>query len=163
MVVDTLFVVINVIAASGWLALVFAPRWRVTQWLIETALLPMSIGLIYASLVVSGLGREGDGGMMSLDQIALLFEDRHNLLAGWSHFLAFDLFIGGWELRDSQRRGIHHGLVVPCLLMTLWLGPIGFLLYLVLRRIVGGAVRRGAAAENGEDQANPAHPGPGSR
>ncbi len=49
--------------------------------------------------------------------------------------LVFDLFVGAWEVRDAQRRGIAHGFVVPCLVFTLMLGPIGLFLYLVLRYV----------------------------
>ena len=56
------------------------------------------------------------------------------LLAGWTHYLAFDLFIGGWEVRDAQRRGIPHLLVVPALVLTFLFGPAGLLLYLAIRR-----------------------------
>jgi hypothetical protein len=55
------------------------------------------------------------------------------LLAGWIHYLAFDLFVGSWEVRDAQRVGIHHLFVVPCLVLTVLFGPIGLLLYLLLR------------------------------
>ena len=52
---------------------------------------------------------------------------------GWIHYLAFDLFIGSWEVRDSQRHDIHHLLVVPCLILTFWAGPAGLLVYLLIR------------------------------
>lgn len=43
--------------------------------------------------------------------------------------------IGAWEVRDAQRIGLHHLAVVPCLVLTLMLGPVGLLLYLVLRGV----------------------------
>ena len=55
------------------------------------------------------------------------------MLVGWVHYLVFDLFVGAWIVRDARRRGIHHGLVLPCLFFTLMLGPIGLLLYAGLR------------------------------
>ena len=61
-----------------------------------------------------------------------LFENPWLLLAGWAHYLAFDLFIGGWEVRDAQRRGIPHLLVVPALVLTFLFGPAGLLLYLLI-------------------------------
>jgi len=65
----------------------------------------------------------------------LAFGNPYVLTAGWIHYLAFDLFIGCWELRDSQRHGIAHWLVVPCLVLTFALGPVGLGLYLVLRSV----------------------------
>jgi hypothetical protein len=55
------------------------------------------------------------------------------LLAGWVHYMAFDLFIGAWETRDARRAGVPHLMVVPCLILTFMLGPIGLLVYLALR------------------------------
>ncbi|HEU6452531.1 MAG TPA: ABA4-like family protein, partial [Gemmatimonadaceae bacterium] len=64
------------------------------------------------------------------------FENPWALLAGWVHYLAFDLFVGGWEVRDAQRRGIPHLLVVPALVLTFLFGPGGLLLYLAIRSLV---------------------------
>ena len=58
-------------------------------------------------------------------------------ILGWIHYLIFDLFIGAWESRDAQRRGIPHWAVIPCLLVTLLAGPIGLLVYLGLRAALG--------------------------
>ena len=67
-----------------------------------------------------------------------LFRNEWLVLAGWIHYLAFDLFVGAWEVRDSQDRGISHFLVIPCLLLTFFLGPIGLLLYFTVRSIISG-------------------------
>jgi hypothetical protein len=55
------------------------------------------------------------------------------VVAGWIHYLIFDLFVGAWESRDAVRRGVPHWLVIPCLLGTLMFGPIGLLLYVTAR------------------------------
>jgi len=65
--------------------------------------------------------------------VAALFQKRELLLAGWIHYLAFDLFIGAWEVRDAQRNQIPHLVVIPCLVMTFMLGPIGLLFYFAIR------------------------------
>jgi len=49
------------------------------------------------------------------------------LLAGWVHYLAFDLFIGSWEVEDAAANGIPHWLLLPCLFLTLMVGPVGLL------------------------------------
>jgi len=90
------------------------------------------LGGLYLTLM--GLNLIGaDGGFSSLAEVARLFENPSLLLAGWVHYLAFDLFIGAWEVRDARRLGIPHLLVVPCLVLTFMLGPVGLLLYLGLR------------------------------
>jgi hypothetical protein len=68
-----------------------------------------------------------------------LFRNEYLLLAGWIHYLAFDLFIGSWQVRDAERNGVPHLAVVPCLVLTFLLGPTGLLLYLLIR---AGVTRR---------------------
>jgi predicted membrane metal-binding protein len=65
----------------------------------------------------------------------LLFQNRASLLAGWVRYLAFDLFVGSWEVRDAQQIGITHCLVIPCLLLTFLFGPAGWLFYLLIRTV----------------------------
>ena len=60
---------------------------------------------------------------------------------GWVHYLAFDLFIGAWQVRDARVQGISHLLVIPCLQLTFLFGPAGLLLYFLIR----AADKRGAA------------------
>jgi hypothetical protein len=122
------------LVVPGWLLLVFAPRWKWSARIIAGILIPLLLALVYLYLVVTQFGKS-DGGFGSLEEVSLLFKNPYALLAGWIHYLAFDLFIGSWEVRDSQRLGIHHLLVVPCLVLTFLFGPIGLLLYFTLRWI----------------------------
>ena len=91
---------------AAWLALVLLPRVRWTATLLPVAL-PALLAVVYAVLVAATLGRS-DGGFSSLAGVSALFANPWILLAGWTHYLAFDLFIGGWEVRDAQRRGVPH-------------------------------------------------------
>jgi hypothetical protein len=129
---ETIFSICTKLVLPGWLLLVFAPRWRWTARFIAACLIPLALALVYAFLIATHFGRS-EGGFDSLAAVGLLFRNPHSLLAGWIHYLAFDLFIGAWEVRDAQRLGIHHLLVVPCLVLTFLLGPLGLLLYFVLR------------------------------
>jgi hypothetical protein len=69
----------------------------------------------------------------SLAGVTALFSKAGNVMMGWTHYLAFDLFIGSWEVEDAGKRGVPHWLVLPCLFFTLMLGPVGLLLYMLLR------------------------------
>lgn len=80
---------------------------------------------------------KAEGGFDSLANVMKLFTNEWSVLAGWIHYLAFDLFVGAWEVKDSQEKGISHWFVIPCLVLTFLFGPIGFLLYSVLRFFLG--------------------------
>ena len=139
---ETLFSIANTAVLPGWVLLVFLPRWRGSARLVSAVVIPGLLAILYSYLIGTNIfGAEG--GFGSLPGVAQMFENRNLLLAGWVHYLAFDLFVGAWEVRDAQRSGVHHLLVVPCLILTLMLGPTGLLLYLAIR-----AVRRGGAFGN---------------
>lgn len=131
-VAESLFSVASLVVLPGWALLVFLPWWRWSTGLVPGLIIPALLGLLYAGLMATNFfGAEG--GFGSLADVARLFENPYLLLAGWVHYLAFDLFIGAWEVRDARRLGINHVLVVPCLLLTFMMGPVGFALYLAVR------------------------------
>jgi hypothetical protein len=129
---DQLFSILNMLNLVAWLPLVFLPRARWSATVVPIVV-PSVLAVIYIAIVAATFGRS-EGGFSSLAGVATLFDNPWVLLAGWIHYLAFDLFIGGWEVRDAQRHGIRHVLVVPALMLTFVLGPAGFLLYLAIRR-----------------------------
>jgi hypothetical protein len=129
-----LFDVVSWIGLPGWLLLVFVPRWRWTP-LVTACILPSVLAAIYFVLLASNIGT-ADGGFSSLSGVKQLFAVDALLLAGWIHYLAFDLFVGSWQVRDAQRVGIRHWWVLPCLVLTLMAGPMGLLAYWILRSIL---------------------------
>ena len=128
---EQIFSVAGIIAVVGWLMLAFVPRQPFAQ-LIASFICPMLLAVIYLFFIVTNF-QGAEGGFGSLNDVALLFQKRELLLAGWIHYLCFDLFIGAWEVRDAQHNGIPHGVILPCLLMTFLLGPIGLLFYFAIR------------------------------
>lgn len=131
---ETLFQICNSVAPIGWLLMILAPRWKWTQKLVLSGVLPLMLGLVYLSLIVIFFGKS-EGNFSSLGGVATLFANPFALTAGWIHYLAFDMFIGAWEVRDSQKHGISHFMVIPCLFFTFMFGPIGLLLYFIIRFI----------------------------
>ena len=131
MTADQLFSILNLMAMAAWFALVFLPRVRWATTVIPIAM-PILFSVIYVALVASTLA-QSEGGFSSLADVRSLFENPWLLLAGWVHYLAFDLFVGGWEVRDAQERGLTHLLIVPALVLTFFFGPAGWLLYMAIR------------------------------
>jgi hypothetical protein len=115
------------------LLLAVAPGWVWTQRLVHALWIPLLLGAAYIWAAVANPGAPEGAGFGSLQGVMLLFTVPHAALAGWVHYLVFDLFVGAWEVRDARRRGIPHWMVLPCLFLTLMLGPCGLLVYLLLR------------------------------
>lgn len=124
---ELLFSIVSTGALVPWLLLICVPRARWVAIVSGTAF-PLVFAVIYVVILALNLGR-GPGDFNSLAGVSALFSNPWLLLAGWIHYLAFDLLVGVWEVRDSQKRGIRHLIVVPCLVLTFLLGPAGWLLY----------------------------------
>ncbi len=117
-----------------WLLLLIAPRWRWTQRVV-TFVVPLLMAALYVWLLLAHKPVAG-GGFGSLNAVAVLFSSPYALLAGWVHYLAFDLFIGAWEIRDGLRLGISRWLILPCQMLTFLFGPAGLALYLLLKLVM---------------------------
>ena len=141
MSLETLFALGGRLVLPCWLLLIFAPQWRWTQRLATFAV-PLLLATTYLWLLLHAHPPTG-AGFQSLGAVAKLFAAPEALLAGWLHYLAFDLFTGAWEARDAARLGISRWLVAPCLVLTFLLGPLGLAVYLLLklgmRKEVGAA------------------------
>ncbi len=131
--VDSVFSLSGMLAGVGWIGLILLPR-RGVAIAAARLVIPGMIGIVYVTFFVLFFDSipEG-GGFGSLAAVATLFTVEELLLCGWIHYLAFDLFVGSWEVEDAQTRGISHWFVIPCLLATFMAGPAGLLLYLLLR------------------------------
>ncbi len=128
---DQIFALANPLAMLGWLVLAFsplAPRWadRIAGYAI-----PALLAALYAALIMA-FWASAPGGFGSLAQVMALFTNPGAALAGWTHYLAFDLFIGAWQVRRARAIGLPHLAVLPCLVLTFLFGPIGLLLFLTL-------------------------------
>lgn len=133
---DSVYSLINIGIMPFWLLLAFAPRWRFTQLLVHSALLPLLLGtfyLLYLSGSIFGGGGPQGGGFGSLEALQILFSYKPALITGWAHYLVFDLFVGAWIVRDAQRRRLNHYMIIPILFFTLMAGPVGLLLYMLVR------------------------------
>jgi hypothetical protein len=128
---EQLFTIGGQIAAAGWLILIFAPRrWPVLN-AVPRLVLPGVLSLGYAVLILVFFAR-ADGGFGSLAEVKSLMQTDPVLLAGWVHYLAFDLFVGSWIAARSDRLGISRVVQAPILVATFLFGPIGLMCHLAM-------------------------------
>lgn len=132
MIWETVFQAANLLALGGWIILVAAPRRAAALQAIPGYIVPVILSAAYFVLVAVYFAR-AEGGYSSLEEVGALFASEPVLLAGWLHYLAFDLFVGEWITRQSDMLGISRALQVPILLATFLFGPVGLLLFMALR------------------------------
>ena len=131
---EQIFSIANLISLCAWILLAAFPK---RKWIADTAAgiaIPALFAGLYTALIATHFW-SGEGGFSTLGEVRLLFGNPWLLLAGWIHYLAFDLLIGAWEVRDARDRGVPHLFVVPCLVLTFLFGPAGWLAYLGVRLV----------------------------
>lgn len=132
---ETAFQLANLAVLPAWALLAVLPGWRGTQ-VVAAMIVPLLLAAAYILLLGLGIASEPGGaeprGFGSIDEVRGLLSTDLAFTAGWFHYLAFDLFVGAWEVREAHRLGMPHWLVLPCLALTFMLGPAGLLLFYVL-------------------------------
>lgn len=134
---ESLFGMANYAAMLGWLLLILAPRWPVLLRGLRYGLLSL-LALAYVTLILGYFFQIEDGGFDSIAAVRRLFASDPVLLAGWLHYLAFDLFVGIWIAGRADAISLHRLLQAPILAATFMFGPLGMLLFyaaLVARKL----------------------------
>ena len=140
---SAIFVLTNVVAFTGWVMLAFLPR----RPAVHSAILYACVGLLcaaYVTLFIALFGGLADPVRVSgaaepnlLDYsvrgLRALFMSDGGVVLGWTHYLAFDLFVGLWVARDADTRGFSRWVQLPILFCVLMAGPIGLLIWLAVR------------------------------
>ncbi len=126
---SSVFSIVSSLAMVMWVLLIFLPKWKVTHWLAQFKLVPIILSLVYALYIGVSVyyGTSFDFG--SLESVMNLFTKEDAVMAGWVHYLAFDLLIGMWMFNLNKKIGLSYFLMAPCLFFTFMLGPVGFLLF----------------------------------
>lgn len=135
MAAEELFSLAGNMAMVGWAILIFLPRRFDWLFWIPQYVIPGALALGYATLVLIYFA-QGQGGFGSLADVRALFAHDHLLLAGWIHYLAFDLFIGAWIARQSDKARIPRLIQAVFLIATFMFGPVGLLLFLITRGLM---------------------------
>jgi len=128
--VEQLFSIANFVAVLCWVLLALFPNRRFVVEVVTGKAVPALFAVAYTAIAIAVFPR-AKGSFSTLAGVAALFANPWLLLAGWLHYLAFDLLIGTWEARDSVARGVPRWLLVPCLFLTLMFGPMGWLMYVI--------------------------------
>lgn len=124
---DALFGLAGTVAMTGWAALILLPRHRFVTAAVRDGIVVL-LSVAYAALVLVHFFRVEGGGFGSLAEVRALFLSDPVLLAGWIHYLAFDLFVGVWIAGRADALGIGRLVQAPILLATFLFGPLGLLL-----------------------------------
>ncbi|MCZ8343076.1 MAG: ABA4-like family protein [Leptospira sp.] len=131
---ERIFKIANAIALPPWILMMVFPHWSYTKLVIDSYTFPILFAVLYTIFIAMSFGKT-KGNFGSLEGVGSLFRNKNALLAGWLHYLAFDLLVGMYEWRDALAINLPQYLLIPALFFTLMFGPFGFFLYLGIRLI----------------------------
>ena len=136
--IETLYMWINLGVLPFWFILIVFPQSHLSR-IFVTSIFPffilsgVYIFILYKSFLI---GYDFDGNFtlyLGLSELSRLFEDHLYIMVFWTHFIAINLFIGGWITKDSQKFSINKVLLAIPLIITYLIGPIGIFLYWIIR------------------------------
>ena len=136
--IETLYMWINLGILPFWFILIVFPQSHLSR-IFVTSIFPffilsgVYIFILYKSYLI---GYDFDGNFslyLGLSELSRLFEDHLYIMIFWTHFIAINLFIGGWIVKDSQKFSINKVLMAVPLIVTYLIGPIGLFLYWIIR------------------------------
>ena len=145
---ETLFMLTNGLAMIAWIALAFLPRWEslLTATLYAgVGILSLTYSVLIIALMSGAIPTGGEGADFStIEGVRSIFASDPGVVLGWTHYLAFDLFVGLWIARDADHKGIHRVIQLPVLFFTLMAGPLGLALWLIVREPAARRMKRRA-------------------
>jgi len=131
---ETIFSSVGILSFIGWGALVAAPL-NARVMILSARIVGILLAIAYVLLLAVGWGVEPQVSYGSLAGVMNGMSAPSHMMAGWTHFLAFDLLIGSWIVERARASEINHLLVVPCLALAFLFGPAGFLLFLAVEAV----------------------------
>lgn len=149
---EMIYQVTNIGVIPLWLLIIFVPRSKITQGLVNNLFIPLIMAFTYSYLALEQLSPsdalsyntekdpldfiENFKLYLGLDQLMLLMDKSLFVLIFWIHFLTISLFLGVWIANDAIKYNIHKYIVFFPLMLTYFSGPVGLFLYLILRLLI---------------------------
>ncbi len=136
--IETLYMWINLGVLPFWFILIFFPQSHISR-IFVTSIFPIFIlsgvyiFILYKSYLIDYDFKGNFNLYLGLNELSRLFEDNLYLMFFWTHFIAINLFLGGWIVKDSQKFIINKILLAVPLIITYLIGPIGLFVYWIIR------------------------------
>ena len=136
--IETLYMWVNLGVLPFWFILIFFPQSHICRFFV-TSIFPIFIlsgvyiFILYKSYLIDYDFKGNFNLYLGLNELSRLFEDNLYLMFFWTHFIAINLFVGGWIVKDSQKFIINKILIAVPLIITYLIGPIGLFVYWIIR------------------------------
>ena len=121
-----------------WLMLIFIPNSKFTQFFVNSVIVPLILSVMYVYIIYQAFLMDEPildifKIYLTLENLYTIFATESFLLVFWLHFLALNLFLGSWIARDGVKYNMSRGLISVPLILVYFTGPVGLVLYWVVR------------------------------
>ena len=136
--IETIYMWLNIGILPFWLILIIFHQSQICKVFVASIFPLFILSLTYGYLIYTFFNAgydfiENFELYLSLNNLSDLFSNNSFLIIFWIHFLAINLFCGGWMTKDSQKFGINKILMILPLIITYLIGPIGIVFYWLIR------------------------------
>ena len=136
--IETLYMWINLGVLPFWFILIVFPQSHLSRIFVTSIFPILILSGVYVFILYKSylIGYDFDDNFtlyLGLTELSRLFEDHLYIMIFWTHFIAINLFIGGWIVKDSQKFSINKVLLALPLILTYLIGPLGLFLYWIIR------------------------------
>ena len=136
--IDMIFMWLNLGVLPFWLVLIIFPQSQICRVFTVSIFPTFILSMVYGYLLYLFFNEDYNfiknfELYLGLDAVSNLFTDKNFIILFWIHFLAINLFCGGWIVKDSQKFEINRILLFFPILITYFIGPIGLTIYWVIR------------------------------
>lgn len=114
--------------------MIIVPHWKYTQAIIVNGMVVL-FSIVYSYLIAIDIINFDPNSFSTLANVKALFQNDTAVAAGWLHYLAFDLFVGAYIVRASQKLGLHRLLYTLLLPFVFMFGPVGYLLFFIVKTL----------------------------
>jgi hypothetical protein len=128
----------------GLILMIILPRWKHTK--IISLIGPLLAALVYTLGIISAViypevEPDPNANFLTLEGVMAVFNNEIGVYLGWMHYVVFDALVARWIMLDSIEEKdcsvmLHVFLVVPCMFFCIMAGPMGFLMYMILRNFI---------------------------
>ncbi len=136
--IETLYMWINLGVLPFWFILIVFPQSHLSR-IFVTSIFPfllisgVYVFVLYKSYLIGFDFINNFSLYLGLSELSRLFEDHLYIMIFWTHFIAINLFIGGWIVKDAQKFSVNKVLLALPLVLTYLTGPIGIILYWIIK------------------------------
>ena len=136
--IEMLYYWVNLGVLPFWLILIFFPQSHLCRFFV-TSIFPIFIlstayiFFFYFSYLNSYDFIDNFSLYLGLENLSNLFSNNSYLIIFWIHFIAINLFTGGWIVKDAQKLSINKILIIIPLIVTYLIGPVGLFVYWLIR------------------------------